>query len=123
MRKYSIAMRLIISALAVLFLAGCAGQHGAQGRPIALDPAKVPNPYDNLVDIEFVKPLVFEAMLSANPPQDFVLIDSRPKQPRYDKAHIPTAVSLPDSQFEKMAADVLPADKSALLVFYCGGFG
>ena len=50
-----------------------------------------------------------------------IIIDSRPKQPRYDKGHIPTAISLPDSQFDKMAAEVLPADKTAKLIFYCGG--
>jgi rhodanese-related sulfurtransferase len=38
----------------------------------------------------------------------------------YDPGHIPTAVSIPDTQFEKMT-DRLPADKASLLVFYCGG--
>jgi len=51
---------------------------------------------------------------------DMVLIDSRPKRTKYEKGHIPTAVSIPESQFDKMA-DQLPADKSTLLVFYCGG--
>ena len=49
-----------------------------------------------------------------------VLIDSRPKRKKYDKGHIPTALSIPDSQFAKMQ-DQLPADKSTPLVFYCGG--
>ena len=49
-----------------------------------------------------------------------VLIDSRPKRAKYDKGHIPTAVSIPDSQFDKMTAQ-LPADKNTPLVFYCGG--
>jgi rhodanese-related sulfurtransferase len=51
---------------------------------------------------------------------DMMLIDSRPKRTKYDKGHIPTAVSIPDSQFDKMTAQ-LPADKNSLLVFYCGG--
>ena len=51
---------------------------------------------------------------------NMVLIDSRPKRKKYDKGHIPTAVSIPDSQFDKMQ-DQLPADKSTPLVFYCGG--
>jgi len=50
-----------------------------------------------------------------------VLIDSRPKRKKYDKGHIPGAISIPDSQFAKMA-DQLPQDKSKTLVFYCGGF-
>jgi rhodanese-related sulfurtransferase len=51
---------------------------------------------------------------------NMVLIDSRPKQKKYDRGHIPTALSIPDSSFAKMA-DQLPADKSTPLVFYCGG--
>ena len=50
-----------------------------------------------------------------------VLIDSRPKRKKYDKGHIPGAISIPDSQFAKMT-DQLPQDKSQVLVFYCGGF-
>lgn len=49
------------------------------------------------------------------------LIDSRPKARKYDLGHIPGAINLPDSQFDKMAAAVLPADKSAALFFYCEG--
>lgn len=52
---------------------------------------------------------------------DMVLVDSRPRRPKYDKGHIPTAISIPDTQFERFK-DQLPADKSQLLVFYCGGF-
>ncbi len=51
---------------------------------------------------------------------NMVLIDSRPKRKKYDKGHIPTAISIPDSQFAKMQ-DQLPADKATPLVFYCGG--
>ena len=49
------------------------------------------------------------------------VVDSRPKRKKYDKGHIPTAISIPDSQFKKMTAK-LPADKNQTLVFYCGGF-
>ena len=51
---------------------------------------------------------------------EMVLIDSRPKRKKYDKGHIPGAISIPDSQFAKMQ-DQLPADKATPLVFYCGG--
>lgn len=51
---------------------------------------------------------------------NMVLIDSRPKRKKYDKGHIPTALSIPDSQFTKLQ-NQLPADKSTPLVFYCGG--
>lgn len=52
---------------------------------------------------------------------DMALIDSRPKRKKYDKGHIPTAISIPDMYFDKKK-DLLPAEKDKLLVFYCGGF-
>jgi hypothetical protein len=71
--------------------------------------------FHDIVDLAFVQqyaklPLAEEAMI----------IDSRPYKPKYAKGHIPTAVSIPDSQFDKMT-DKLPADKNATLIFYCGG--
>ena len=48
------------------------------------------------------------------------LIDSRPKERKFDKGHIPGAISIPDLQFDKMV-DRLPADKAAPLYFYCEG--
>jgi 3-mercaptopyruvate sulfurtransferase SseA len=53
-------------------------------------------------------------------PQGVMLIDSRPYKAKYAKGHIPTAVSIPDSQFAKLT-DLLPEDKSTLLIFYCQG--
>jgi rhodanese-related sulfurtransferase len=50
-----------------------------------------------------------------------VIIDSRPKRPKYDKGHITGAISLPDSAFDDMTGD-LPGDKSVPLVFYCEGY-
>ena len=50
-----------------------------------------------------------------------VVIDSRPKKPKYDKGHIPSAISIPDSQFEKLQGK-LPRASETPLVFYCGGF-
>ena len=49
-----------------------------------------------------------------------VVIDSRPKNRKYNKGHIPGAISIPDSSFDKMI-DKLPADKTTPLYFYCGG--
>ena len=49
------------------------------------------------------------------------LVDSRPKERKYDKGHIPGAINLPDSQFDKLAAQLLPSDKAAALYFYCDG--
>ncbi|MBU2644561.1 MAG: rhodanese-like domain-containing protein [bacterium] len=52
---------------------------------------------------------------------DIVLIDSRPRRPLYEKGHIPTAISIPNSQFDQFS-HLLPTDKSKPLIFYCGGF-
>ncbi|MGD9314341.1 MAG: rhodanese-like domain-containing protein [Desulfobacterales bacterium] len=49
-----------------------------------------------------------------------MLIDSRPYMPKFANGHIPTAISIPDSQFDKMT-DQLPEDKNTLLIFYCEG--
>ena len=50
-----------------------------------------------------------------------VIVDSRPKKPKYDKGHIPTAMSLPDSQFDTLKGK-LPRDPDTVLIFYCGGY-
>jgi len=49
----------------------------------------------------------------------YFLFDSRPT-PRFQEGGIPTAVNLPFPSFDKLV-DKLPADKGALLVFYCSG--
>ena len=51
---------------------------------------------------------------------DMVIVDARPKEPKFDKGHLPGAISIPDTQFDKFK-DQLPEDKSKMLVFYCGG--
>ena len=50
-----------------------------------------------------------------------VIVDSRPTKPKYVKGHIPGAISIPDSQFDKLTGN-LPTDKSTPLIFYCGGY-
>jgi rhodanese-related sulfurtransferase len=50
-----------------------------------------------------------------------IIVDSRPKRAKFDKGHIPSAISIPDTQFDKLKGK-LPVDKATLLVFYCGGF-
>jgi hypothetical protein len=52
--------------------------------------------------------------------ENVMIIDSRPYQPKFVKGHIPTAVSIPDTQFDKHV-EKLPQDKNAVLIFYCGG--
>jgi rhodanese-related sulfurtransferase len=51
--------------------------------------------------------------------KDIVLIDARTKE-EYQEAHIESAISIPEKNFDE-SASILPADKNALLVFYCNG--
>ena len=57
-----------------------------------------------LVDFDFVKQNV-----SIPPKKGVVIIDSRPAARQYDPGHIPGAINIPDSQFDKLV-DKLPAD-------------
>jgi len=68
-----------------------------------------------LVDFDFVRQNV-----SIPPKKGVMIIDSRPAARQYDPGHIPGAINIPDSQFDKQV-DKLPADKATLLLFYCGG--
>ena len=71
--------------------------------------------FHDIVDVDFIQQHVTVPMA-----QNVMIIDSRPKRAKYDKGHIPGAVSIPDSKFDKMTAQ-LPGSKDALLIFYCGG--
>lgn len=71
--------------------------------------------FTDIVDVEYV------AQYATVPPPDGVMIiDSRPYKAKYVKGFIPTAVNIPDSQFDKMT-DKLPEDKNTQLILYCGG--
>jgi len=74
------------------------------------------NWYSKLVDVDFVKPQAVVPKIDG-----VMVIDSRPTVRKYDLGHIPTAVNIPDSSFDKLAPTLLPADKATLLVFYCDG--
>jgi rhodanese-related sulfurtransferase len=67
----------------------------------------------DLVDFAFVQKLVEQRT------GNFMLIDSRPL-PRFQQGTIPGAVNLPYPSWDKVV-NRLPADKTALLVFFCQG--
>jgi rhodanese-related sulfurtransferase len=113
--------RLITILFAIFFLAatlsGCATQQPAA---TIQAPAKAPaetafEQFHDIVDMTFVQQHISIPMAD-----DVMLIDARPYKPKFIKGHIPGAVSIPDSQFDKMT-DKLPANKDSLLIFYCGG--
>jgi rhodanese-related sulfurtransferase len=72
--------------------------------------------YSKLVNVDFVKGIAQVPKV-----EGAMLIDSRPTARKFDLGHIPTAVNIPDSAFDKLAPTLLPADKSVPLVFYCDG--
>ena len=97
--KYSFILGLLL-----LLVSGCAS-----------GPTPQPGWYSQIIRYDEVSEL---AVLPAR--QDVMIVDSRPAARKYDKGHIPTAISLPDTNFDSLQ-DRLPADKATRLVFYCGG--
>lgn len=73
--------------------------------------------YKHLVDFDYVKKI---ATLPRKIEEGPLIIDSRPKARRYDIGHIPGAINIPDTSFEKMT-HLLPQDKNRELIFYCQG--
>lgn len=71
--------------------------------------------FSDIVDAQFVK-----SHISVPMPDNIMLIDARPYKGKYIKGHIPGAVNIPFSEFDKKTA-LLPTDKNALLIYYCEG--
>ncbi|MDJ0781406.1 MAG: rhodanese-like domain-containing protein [Desulfosarcinaceae bacterium] len=113
MTRTRIFTLITLAALVMALFAGCAGSKQAAAPTVAK--AEEEWRFHDIVDVEFVKAHVTVPMAN-----DVVLIDSRPKRAKYDKGHIPGAISIPDTYFDKQK-DQLPEDKNALLIFYCGG--
>lgn len=109
--------KLLAAAVALAFVAG---QPAAQpAAPAAEQKASESTlvRYHKVVDFDYVKPL---ATLPRKIEEGALFIDSRPKARRYDTGHIPGAINIPDTQFEKMS-HLLPQDKGRELIFYCQG--
>ena len=103
---------LVVSIMLSLVLTlgfGCAATHKTA------EPVKADWQFHDLADLALV-----QQYAKVPQPQGAMIIDSRPYKAKYAKGHIPTAVSIPDSQFAKLT-DLLPEDKSNLLIFYCQG--
>jgi rhodanese-related sulfurtransferase len=114
-------LQTIVTALSGALLLGAllaGGASLAAGEPSAPAPAVQSNAswFPKRVDADFVKRY---AVLPK--PQGVTIVDSRPAARKYDVGHIPTAVNIPDTQFDKLAPALLPADKSQLVIFYCDG--
>ena len=113
MRIKSLTFLTLALCLALVLSIGCATTAVDEKSAQAEAPADWK--FHSIVDVNFVMAHVTVPMA-----EDVAIIDARPKRAKYDKGHIPMAINIPDSQFDKMTAK-LPADKNALLIFYCGG--
>ncbi len=105
--KSKFKTRILTMVASLVFLTGTFSA-------IAQD-AKEPWMYDQIVDAAFVISKVSVPMAG-----NVMIIDARPYQVKYIKGHIPGAVSIPFSKFDERT-DLLPKDKSTLLIYYCGG--
>jgi len=111
--------RTIVAALSGALLFGAllaGGASFAANEPAAQPTQSKPSWYPKRVDMKFVKQY---AVLPK--PEGVTIVDSRPGPRNFHPGHIPTAVNIPDTQFDSLAPALLPADKSQLLIFYCGG--
>lgn len=112
-------LKTLVAALsgAVLLYPGLIVGGAAEAADAVVETAQAPaNRYPHRVGIDVVRQ---HALL---PKRDgAMLIDSRPAARKYDIGHIPTAVNIPDLQFDKLAPVLLPRDKAQLLIFYCDG--
>jgi 3-mercaptopyruvate sulfurtransferase SseA len=103
----------IVLFLALMFLSGNTGQ--ALAAEQAKDQKAEDWKFHSIVDVQFV--MKYAVMPQ---PKDVLIVDVRPKQPKYDIGYIPTAINIPMSKFDEMT-DKLPQDKNTLLIFYCEG--
>ena len=107
---------LLCYLLGLALLTGLIGCTATQSKTAVVPPPAAPEwQFHAIVDVQFIKDHVTIPMA-----ENVMIIDARPYKPKYINGHIPGAVSIPDSQFEKQV-NLLPADKETLLIYYCGG--
>jgi rhodanese-related sulfurtransferase len=109
--------KLFAIAASVALAAGCAQSPSTPAGTQSAESAEGLTRYKHVVDYAYVKK-------HAALPRDekaSLIVDSRPAARRYDIGHIPGAINIPDTQFDKLAPAMLPADKTAEIIFYCQG--
>jgi 3-mercaptopyruvate sulfurtransferase SseA len=110
MRTNRVKFLLLTLIAGLVLLTGCTATKTAQVQKET--PSWV---FHDIVDVEFVK-----ANRAVPMPANVMLVDARPYKGKYAKGHIPGAVSIPFSNFDKNI-DKLPKDKDSILIFYCQG--
>jgi rhodanese-related sulfurtransferase len=114
MKKKQQKLWMIVLGLILIATAASAGALHAS-EPVVQTETTADWKFHDIVDIDFVKPYI-----TIPKPENVLVIDSRPREAKFDKGHIPTAISIPDASFEKMT-HLLPQDKNTLMIFYCEG--
>jgi 3-mercaptopyruvate sulfurtransferase SseA len=110
MRTNRVKFLILALITGLVLLTGCTATQTAQVQKET--PSWV---FHDIVDAEFVK-----ANRAVPMPANVMLVDARPYKGKYVKGHIPGAVSIPFSEFDKNI-DKLPKDKDSILIFYCQG--
>ena len=114
--KFSKATVLAVGLMLLVAVGfGCTATQSATKEAPAKAAAAADWKFHSIVDVAFV-----QQYAKIPRPENVLIIDSRPKRPKFDKGYIPSAVSIPDSKFAKMI-DQLPENKESLLIFYCQG--
>jgi hypothetical protein len=113
MRTKKLKFAFMFLILAGLWLAGTFGQ--ALAAEPGKDQKKEDWKYRTIVDVNFVMQYAVVPQ-----PKNVMIVDVRPKQPKFENGSIPTAVNIPLSKFDEMT-DKLPKDKNTLLIFFCEG--
>lgn len=124
---------LLLASFFMLILVGCGGvntatqvvkpETKAEAQPAA--PAKsvkqlVEEAKFEIVDFPYVKAKIGDGVRKFN---QVVIIDARPKR-KYDEAHIPSAINIPDNEFDKYYPQLeqFKVAKDVEIITYCGGF-
>jgi rhodanese-related sulfurtransferase len=110
-------LELIAIAAAVALVAGCAQSPATSAGAKPAESAEGLIRYRHVVNYDYIKK---HAALPRDPKASLI-VDSRPGARRYDIGHIPGAINIPETQFDKLAPTLLPADKGAEIIFYCQG--
>ena len=113
MKKNTVKLLILGFLAALVMVAGCTPAKTAKTAESQTEDLSWM--FHDIVDATFVK-----AHISVPMPETVMMIDARPYKGKYIKGHIPGAVNIPFSEFDKKT-NLLPEDKNALLIYYCEG--
>jgi rhodanese-related sulfurtransferase len=127
------ALLFLIGLFFVLTLVGCGGVTNAnqvvkpetKAEALPAAPAKsvkqlIEEAKFEIVDFSYVKAKIGDGLRKFN---QVVVIDARPKR-KYDEAHVPSAINIPDNEFDKYYPQLeqFKVAKDTEIITYCGGF-